>query len=163
MRSRGRGRCWPRAAWSGTPRPSHPRKPGQGRRYVPGGWGAEHRGEAGQPLADPNRGVVGDVQRSRGLALQRREDGGRGVGGVVALSRGSAWARTSVGTALEARAFRAAGMETELVRMPMRSWCWRAERLPRLPLSGVKNWISGHSEIKPYTAMADMQITRHVR
>jgi SAM-dependent methyltransferase len=30
--------------------------------------------------------------------------------------------------ALQARAFRAAG--TELVRMPMRSWCWRASRLP---------------------------------
>jgi SAM-dependent methyltransferase len=28
--------------------------------------------------------------------------------------------------ALEARAFRAGG--TELVRMPMRSWCWRADR-----------------------------------
>jgi SAM-dependent methyltransferase len=31
--------------------------------------------------------------------------------------------------ALEARAVRAAG--TQLVRMPMRSWCWRADRLPR--------------------------------
>jgi SAM-dependent methyltransferase len=31
--------------------------------------------------------------------------------------------------ALEARALRTAG--TELVRMPMRSWCWRADRLPR--------------------------------
>lgn len=31
--------------------------------------------------------------------------------------------------ALEARAFRAGG--TDLVRMPMRSWCWRADRLPR--------------------------------
>jgi SAM-dependent methyltransferase len=33
--------------------------------------------------------------------------------------------------ALEARAFRAGG--TELVRVPMRSWCWRANRLPRVP------------------------------
>jgi ubiquinone/menaquinone biosynthesis C-methylase UbiE len=31
--------------------------------------------------------------------------------------------------ALQARAFRADG--TEMVRMPMRSWCWRADRLPR--------------------------------
>jgi SAM-dependent methyltransferase len=31
--------------------------------------------------------------------------------------------------ALEARAFRAGG--TDLVSMPMRSWCWRADRLPR--------------------------------
>jgi SAM-dependent methyltransferase len=34
--------------------------------------------------------------------------------------------------ALEARAFRSAG--ADLVRMPMRSWCWRADRLPRSPL-----------------------------
>jgi len=33
--------------------------------------------------------------------------------------------------ALQARAFRADG--TEMVRMPMRSWCWRADRLPRIP------------------------------
>lgn len=33
--------------------------------------------------------------------------------------------------ALKARAFRA--RDTEVVRMPMRSWCWRAGRLPRLP------------------------------
>ena len=32
--------------------------------------------------------------------------------------------------ALEARAFQSDG--TDLVRMPMRSWCWRADRLPRL-------------------------------
>lgn len=31
--------------------------------------------------------------------------------------------------ALQARAFRAAG--TEMVRMPMRSWCWRADRYAR--------------------------------
>jgi SAM-dependent methyltransferase len=36
--------------------------------------------------------------------------------------------------ALQARAFLAGG--TELVSMPMRSWCWRARRLPRLGLSG---------------------------
>lgn len=36
--------------------------------------------------------------------------------------------------ALEARAVRAEG--THMVRMPMRSWCWRADRLPRIPLSG---------------------------
>lgn len=36
--------------------------------------------------------------------------------------------------ALEARAVRAEG--THLVRMPMRSWCWRADRLPRIALSG---------------------------
>jgi hypothetical protein len=30
--------------------------------------------------------------------------------------------------ALEARAIRAAG--TQMVRMPMRPWCWRADRLP---------------------------------
>jgi SAM-dependent methyltransferase len=33
--------------------------------------------------------------------------------------------------ALAARAFRTAG--THMVRMPMRSWCWRADRLPRIP------------------------------
>jgi SAM-dependent methyltransferase len=38
--------------------------------------------------------------------------------------------------ALQARAFRAAG--TEMVSMPMRSWCWRADRLPRPALSGVR-------------------------
>jgi len=32
-------------------------------------------------------------------------------------------------TALEARAVRAAG--ALVVKMPMRSWCWRADRLPR--------------------------------
>jgi SAM-dependent methyltransferase len=36
--------------------------------------------------------------------------------------------------ALRARSFLAGG--TELVSMPMRSWCWRARRLPRLRLSG---------------------------
>jgi ubiquinone/menaquinone biosynthesis C-methylase UbiE len=35
---------------------------------------------------------------------------------------------------LQARAYR--GSDTEMVRMPMRSWCWRAERLPRDRLSG---------------------------
>jgi hypothetical protein len=35
---------------------------------------------------------------------------------------------------LQARAFRAD--DTELVRMPMRSWCWRADRRPRVQLSG---------------------------
>jgi len=35
---------------------------------------------------------------------------------------------------LQARAHRAS--DTEMVRMPMRSWCWRAERLPRDRLSG---------------------------
>jgi ubiquinone/menaquinone biosynthesis C-methylase UbiE len=38
--------------------------------------------------------------------------------------------------ALEARAFPAAG--TDMVRVPMRSWCWRADRLPRVPLSGTR-------------------------
>jgi hypothetical protein len=33
--------------------------------------------------------------------------------------------------ALETRAFQADG--TDMVSMPMRSWCWRADRLPRLP------------------------------
>lgn len=33
--------------------------------------------------------------------------------------------------ALEARAFRAG--DAQLVRMPMRSWCWRADRLPQRP------------------------------
>jgi SAM-dependent methyltransferase len=37
--------------------------------------------------------------------------------------------------ALQARAWRADG--TEMVTMPMRSWCWRADRLPRIALSGV--------------------------
>ncbi len=37
---------------------------------------------------------------------------------------------TRARAALQARAFRSAG--TDLVRMPMRSWCWRADRLPRL-------------------------------
>jgi ubiquinone/menaquinone biosynthesis C-methylase UbiE len=45
--------------------------------------------------------------------------------------------------ALEARAFRAAG--TELVRMPMRSWCWRAERLPRLPSATCSSAGAGAS------------------
>jgi SAM-dependent methyltransferase len=39
--------------------------------------------------------------------------------------------------ALQARAFRAD--DAEVVRMPMRSWCWRAGRLPRLPLSSVRD------------------------
>jgi SAM-dependent methyltransferase len=38
--------------------------------------------------------------------------------------------------ALKARAFRAG--DAELVRMPMRSWCWRADRLPRLSLPGIR-------------------------
>jgi hypothetical protein len=36
---------------------------------------------------------------------------------------------------LEARAFRAAGRQ--MVSMPMRSWCWRADRLPRIASCGV--------------------------
>jgi ubiquinone/menaquinone biosynthesis C-methylase UbiE len=47
--------------------------------------------------------------------------------------------------ALEARALLAGGKE--LVSMPMRSWCWRARRLPRLRLScgqhHDRNWLRG--------------------
>ena len=38
--------------------------------------------------------------------------------------------------ALEARAAEAAG--TQMVRMPMRSWCWRAVRIPRTPLADAQ-------------------------
>jgi len=41
--------------------------------------------------------------------------------------------------ALKGRAFLAGG--TEQVSMPMRSWCWRARRLPRLQLSGGRALI----------------------
>ena len=43
------------------------------------------------------------------------------------------------GAALRARAFLADG--TEVVLVPMRSWCWRARRLPRLQLSGGRALI----------------------
>jgi SAM-dependent methyltransferase len=44
---------------------------------------------------------------------------------------------TRARAALRARAYLAGG--TELVSMPMRSWCWRARRLPRGQSSGITN------------------------
>jgi len=51
--------------------------------------------------------------------------------------RAAGLARASA--ALRVRAFQAGG--TEMVLMPMRSWCWRARRLPRLQLSGGRAQI----------------------